>query len=255
MKGHECFMSGKIEKLQLKNVTLVAMTSVNVKETIKAMLYSMKGIDFGDAVLITHKKPFGLPKSIRCSYTSELKNIDDFNYKMVYELGDYIHTEYAMIVHADGFIVNPQMWRDEFLDYDYIGAPWPLPKEGDTTTYRDVYGNICRVGNSVGIRSKRLMDYPKKAKIPWEGEFAYGKMWFHEDGFICCKIKHILEAEGMKIAPIEVAKYFGHEHMIPEVEGITPFSFHKWAGTNAQYPNFYKPTIKDRIKNVLRKFR
>ena len=45
------------------------------------------------------------------------------------------------------------------------------------------------------------------------------------------------------------------EHMIPEVEGITPFSFHKWAGTNAQYPNFYKPTIKDRIKNVLRKFR
>ena len=80
-------------------------------------------------------------------------------------------------------------------------------------------------------------------------------MWFHEDGFICCKIKHILEAEGMKIAPIEVAKYFGHEHMIPEVEGITPFSFHKWDGTNAKYPNFFKPTLKDRIKAVLRKLR
>jgi hypothetical protein len=26
--------------------------------------------------------------------------------------------------------------------------------------------------------------------------------------------------------------------MIPEIEGITPFCFHKWAGTNAQYPNF-----------------
>ena len=55
------------------------------------------------------------------------------------------------------------MWREEFLDYDYIGAPWPLPPEGDTTTYRDRDGNICRVGNSAGIRSKRLMDFPKKS--------------------------------------------------------------------------------------------
>jgi len=44
-------------KLQLKNVTLVAMTSVKVHETVKAMEYSLKGIDFGDAVLISHFRP------------------------------------------------------------------------------------------------------------------------------------------------------------------------------------------------------
>lgn len=246
-------MKTKIEKLQLPQVTLVAMTSVNVKATIQAMEYSMRGIDFGDAVLITHKKPFGLPKTIHYSHTSKLTNIDDFNYKMVYELGDHIKTDYALIVHADGFVVHPEMWRDEFLDYDYIGAPWPLPKEGDTTTYRDIYGNICRVGNSAGIRSKRLMDFPKKANVPWEGEYAYGKMWFYEDGFICCKIRHLLEAEGMRIAPLEVAKYYSHEQMIPEVQGITPFAFHKWEGTNAQYPNFIKPTIKEKAKALARK--
>lgn len=246
-------MKTKTENLQLPQVTLVAMTSVNVKATIQAMEYSMRGIDFGDAVLITHKKPFGLPKTIRYSHTSKLTNIDDFNYKMVYELGDHIKTDYALIVHADGFVVHPEMWRDEFLDYDYIGAPWPLPKEGDTTTYRDIYGNICRVGNSAGIRSKRLMDFPKKANVPWEGEYAYGKMWFYEDGFICCKIRHLLEAEGMRIAPLEVAKYYSHEQMIPEVQGITPFAFHKWEGTNAQYPNFIKPTIKEKAKALARK--
>ena len=246
-------MKTKTEKLQLPQVTLVAMTSVNVKATIQAMEYSMRGIDFGDAVLITHKKPFGLPKTIRYSHTSKLTNIDDFNYKMVYELGDHIKTDYALIVHADGFVVHPEMWRDEFLDYDYIGAPWPLPKEGDTTTYRDIYGNICRVGNSAGIRSKRLMDFPKKANVPWEGEYAYGKMWFYEDGFICCKIRHLLEAEGMRIAPLEVAKYYSHEQMISEVQGITPFAFHKWEGTNAQYPNFIKPTIKEKAKALARK--
>ena len=156
------------KKLHLPDVTLVAMTSVNIQATIKAMIYSMKGIEFGDAVLVTHTRPIGLPKSIRYSHTSKLTNIDDFNYKMVYELGEHIHTDFALIVHADGFVVHPEMWRDEFLDYDYIGAPWPLPPQGDTTTYRDKYGNICRVGNSAGIRSKRLMDFPKKNNMRME---------------------------------------------------------------------------------------
>ena len=39
-----------------------------------------------------------------------------------------------LTIWTDGFIVHPEMWRDEFLKYDYIGAPWPLPKEGDATT-------------------------------------------------------------------------------------------------------------------------
>ena len=94
------------EKRKLPNVTLAAMTSVNIWATIKAMEYSMRGIAFGDAVLITHKKPFGLPKCIRYSHTDKLNNIDDFNYKMVYELGSHIHTEFVLIVHADGFVVH-----------------------------------------------------------------------------------------------------------------------------------------------------
>ena len=243
----------KQEKLELKNVTLVAMTSVNIRATIQAMRYSIRCIRFGYVFLITDKKPFGLPKSIRYSHTSRLNNIDDFNYKMVYELGDHIHTDFALIVHADGFVVHPENWRDEFLDYDYIGAPWPLPPEGDTTTYRDKDGNICRVGNSAGIRSKRLMDFPKKNNIPWEGEYAYGKMWFFEDGFICCKIRHLLEAEGMRIAPLEVAKYYAHEKMIPEIEGIVPFAFHKWEGTNKDYPNFIRKPFRKRVRAFLGK--
>lgn len=224
--------------LELKQITLAAMTSVNIKATIRAMQYSMRGITFGDVVLITHRKPFSLPSDIRFARIEKLRNIDDFNFHMVYDLGDYIHTDYALIVHADGFVVHPEMWRDEFLDYDYIGAPWPLPAEGDTTTYRDINGNICRVGNSVSIRSKRLMQFPKKANVPWVGVYAYGKMWYHEDGFLCCQIRHLLEAEGMRIAPLDVAKYFSHETPIPEIEGITPFCFHKWMGANEQYPQF-----------------
>lgn len=240
-------------KLKLPNVTLVAMTSVNIRETIEAMKYSMRGIEFGDVVLITHKKPWCLPKEIRYSHTSKLACIDDFNYKMVYELGEHINTEFALIVHSDGYVVHPEMWRDEFLDYDYIGSPWPMPSDDDPLLYRDIYGNISRVGNCVGIRSKRLMDYPKQIDMKWEPFESKGKLWYNEDIFICCRNKHLFEEAGMKFAPLEVAKYYSHEHMIPEIDGITPFAFHQWRGTNAQYPKFDCPSLWERMKRVRRK--
>ena len=79
------------------------------------------------------------------------------------------------------------------------------------------------------------MEFPSKTGIPFEADHGF----FNEDGFICCKNRHLFEGAGMKYAPLEVAKYFGHESMIPEVEGIRPFVFHKWAGTNGEYPKFY----------------
>jgi len=136
------------------------------------------------------------------------------------------------LVHADGFVVNPSAWRDEFLDYDYIGAPWPLPK--DDFSYRDINGKIFRVGNSVSLRSKRLLDLPIKLNLPWEPYHGF----YNEDGFICGKNRHIYEANGMRFAPLDVAKYFSHETMIPEVRNIKPFAFHKWAGSNRAYPKF-----------------
>ena len=60
----EKIKNGKGGKLKLPNVTLAAMSSVDIYETIRAIEYSMQGIDFGDVVLITHRKPLTLPSSI-----------------------------------------------------------------------------------------------------------------------------------------------------------------------------------------------
>lgn len=219
-------------KLQLPNVTLVAMATRNVEETLQALEYSCKGVEYGSVKLLSHYTPYGLGKNIEFIRIDKIKSIDDWSYKIIYELNQYIGTEFALLVHADGFVVNPSSWKDEFLDYDYIGAPWPLPT--DNYSYRDAHGNIVRVGNSVSIRSKRLLELPIKLNMPWEPFHGY----WNEDGFICAKNKHIYEAAGMKIAPLDVAKYFSHEAMIPEVRNIKPFVFHKWAGSNRIYPKF-----------------
>ena len=73
-------------KLVLPQVTLCAMDSVQVRATLKAMEYSMKDIVFADAVIITDKKPLFMPKGIRYAHIDKLCNIDDFNYKTVYDL-------------------------------------------------------------------------------------------------------------------------------------------------------------------------
>lgn len=226
-------MSKVQDKLQLSKVTLVAVSSVHMYETVRALLYSMKDIEFGDVVLLSHQKPFYLPKSIRFEKIDRLCNFDDYSHFCVYSLGDYIDTEYALIVHHDGFVVNPQAWREEFLDYDYIGSPWPLPK--DEKRYRDTQGNIVRVGNGVSLRSKKLLTYPKKVGLKWEKTDSGD---YNEDCFICCKNKLLLESEGFRFAPLEVAVHFGREHILPENEGIEPFLFHQWRGINSKYPRF-----------------
>lgn len=238
-------MSNK--KLKLKNVTLCAMTSVNVYETVQALKYSMRDIEFGDVVFISHKKPFYLPKDIRFSYTSILDSIDKFNYKMTYELCEHIKTDYALIVHADGFVVNPDSWQDEFLDYDYIGSPWPLPK--NDYEYRDKKGNICRVGNSVSIRSMKLMRYPADNNVKWEKVYDDR---YNEDIFICCHIKNQMEEAGIKWAPFELAAHFGRENTFPENKDLAPFVFHKWNDANSSFPRFYSP--KKRFKMAVRPF-
>lgn len=218
--------------LNLENVTLIAFTSVKIPQTIDALDYSSKDIKFGAVKLVSDIKPNNLPSHIIHEFTSKMSNIDEWNYAAIYNLGKHIETEFAILIHDDGFIVNADSWRPEFLDYDYIGAPWPLPT--DDFSFRDINGEIIRVGNSVSLRSKRLIDLPVKINLEWKSFHGY----FNEDGFICVNNRHIYKEHGMKFADIDVAKYFSHEVMIPEIAGIKPFAFHRHFGTNNKYPNF-----------------
>lgn len=203
--------------LKLPQVTLIALTGKDVEKHEKVLEYCCKDIEFGDAKVV---------------YDKNITNIDEWNYAVVYNLGQYVHTEHALLFHTDGFIVNPKSWNPEWLNYDYIGAPWPLPT--DDYSYRDVNGKIQRVGNSVGLRSKKLLDLPRKIDMPWK-EY-YGNT--NEDGFISVHNRHIFEKHGCKFAPFDVAVDFAREVPLSENEGVRPFMFHRYAGENANYPRF-----------------
>lgn len=191
--------------LKLPNVTLIAMSSERYKEgNQKALDESCKGIEFGAVKLIIR----------------ESKDVDEWCKNVVYDLGDYVDTDYAILVHADGYIINPELWNPEWLNYDYIGAPWPLPT--DDFSFRDVNGVIQRVGNSVSLRSKKLLDLPKKLGMEWKSFHGF----YNEDGYISVNMRHVFEEHGCKFAPLEVAVHFSKEHEIPENAGLKTFMFH-----------------------------
>lgn len=193
--------------LELPNVTLIALTGVyyDVEGHKKAIARSTEGIKFGAVKVIGDNR---------------IDNVDTWNRMVIYDLWKYVDTDYAFLFHADGYVINPNLWNPDWLNYDYIGAPWPLPT--DDYSYRDSGGNIIRVGNSVSLRSKRILQLP--SKIPLEWKSYYGNT--HEDGFLCVHNRKILEEHECKFAPLEVAVHFSKEVEIPENKGLQTFAFH-----------------------------
>lgn len=192
--------------LKLPNVTLIALTDYKLEEHKTVADKVSESIEFGDVKII---------------YDRAINHdVNNWNRKIVYELWKSVDTDFAFLFHADGYPIHPDVWRDDFLNWDYIGAPWPLPI--DDYSYRDPSGTIQRVGNSVGIRSKRLLELPSKLNMEWKSYFGNT----NEDGFISVHNRHIFEEHGCTFAPLEIAKYFSKEFEIPENVGLKTFAFH-----------------------------
>ena len=82
--------------INLPQVTLVAMAGVNVYATVRALIYSSQKINFGKVLLISHKKPWYLPKNINFEYTSKSKDVYEWCYKIIYNLHNYITTNHII---------------------------------------------------------------------------------------------------------------------------------------------------------------
>ena len=89
--------------ISLDNVTLFCISSDNVDGALKALQYSMKGINYGAVKLITHEEPDNLPQGIEFSECYEITSIHEYNYYCIYNLTRHIDTDYCLLVQPDGF--------------------------------------------------------------------------------------------------------------------------------------------------------
>ena len=236
---------------RLTDVTLVAVSTQEVDAAVAALDYSRRGLEFGEILLVSHQHPLGNDAFYRFVPINPFSSVGDWGKYVVFDLHKQIKTQFVLLIHEDGFVVNPDGWNDQWRDYDYIGAPFPIPR--DTFSYRDALGNIIRVGNSVSLRSKKLLELPSEIGLTWDN---FDEGFPHEDGFLCVQHRQTLAEHGIRYAPLNVAVHFGRETHLPEHAGIEPFSFHKWAGPNRSYPCFNPKAVRQKNwRRVKRKIR
>ena len=110
--------------VSLPHVTLIAVASVNIDETHAALLHCVDQIEFGAAKFLCSQKPSRPDRRVEYFLIPPL-DYAGYSRFMIQSLAAYVHTGHCLVIQADGFVLHPQRWRNEFLQYDYIGAPWP----------------------------------------------------------------------------------------------------------------------------------
>jgi len=121
-----------------------------------------------------------------------LRSYEEVGEVLWHEAPKKTQTSHMLLIQYDGWVLDGTAWTDEFLDYDYIGAPW---------FWYDPPRNVGNGGFS--LRSVELM----KAT----GGFVPG---FPEDERLCRGVyRNHLEPLGFKWAPAVVASKFSFERV------------------------------------------
>lgn len=138
-------------KIDLSNLALIVVGSTRIEETKKAIYYCQSQCSFGITLYLTEIKNHDISNSIQyiaidsilSKFLYQIFIIKDFPRIVLPYLNSNI--THALMINWDGFVVNPQSWNKDFLNYDYIGAPWPWIK------------NMCGNGGFC-LKSKKFLE-------------------------------------------------------------------------------------------------
>ncbi|MEE4451716.1 DUF5672 family protein [Novosphingobium resinovorum] len=179
---------GSETRLALPQVTLCAVTSVNVAATLRALETSLQQIDFAACKLLTDASV--LPRHPQIEIVP-IRRIGSSAAYSDFLLAEHVETSHCLVAQWDGHVLDAGRWRPQFLDYDYIGASWPQ------------FGDGHDVGNGgFSLRSRRLME---ACRMP---QFT---PLHPEDVAIGRANRGWLEQQGLRFAPRDLADIFAAE--------------------------------------------
>ncbi|MCE9641741.1 MAG: hypothetical protein K8S22_16615 [Betaproteobacteria bacterium] len=193
-------------RVRIPDTTLCCIDCSNHAPAIRALQLSMAGCEFPRALFFTDRD-FDL-KPIETVRIEPIRSLQDYSKFVIKDLLRHVDTEYVLIIQWDGYVVNPALWSDQFLLFDYVGARWPHELLNIPAAHA--------VGNGgFSLRSRTLLEALQDPQIVASHP---------EDTAICRTHREYLEREhGIAFAPATVADQFSFEHVEPR--GPT-FGFH-----------------------------
>ena len=196
----------------MNDITLVCIDTCTHELAKKAIEKSLENIDPKEVVIFSDKNFFTDGQWIKINPLNR-KEYSEYCIKQIYK---HINTDFVLIVQNDGMATNKEFWSDDFLNYDYIGAPWP----------ENIFISFSGVGNGgFSLRSKKLLYELQNDKVVYDGISNKIDCWdtSGEDYVICVEYRKYLETRGIKFASLEIANQFSHEF---EPEKKNTFGFH-----------------------------
>ncbi len=163
---------------------------------VQALQHCMAGIHFAQVLLFTQGR-LALPPGMEQRDSGRIASGADYSHFVLRRLPYEVQTSHVLVAQWDGFVADASAWRDEFLDHDYIGAPW-ADRAGDAA-----------VGNGgFSLRSRRLLLAGLDPRIEHEHP---------EDVMLAQRYRTLLEREhGVRFAPLAVARRFAFENRAPD---------------------------------------
>jgi hypothetical protein len=123
-----------------------------------------------------------------------LSSLSGYNELILDRLPAWTACDAYLLIQWDGFVIDGRRWRAEFLNYDYIGAPWA-----------HLRGMVGAGGFS--LRSRRLIAAVRRLRQ----QETTPDIDTAEDLQICLKYRGALEARQLRIAGTNVASAFAYE--------------------------------------------
>jgi Protein of unknown function (DUF5672) len=200
-------------RLKLPDVTLVVIETREHALARIAIADCLDKAEFGEVLILTDRPLEFSPLTMSHGVHPRFHVVDDWPDKLGYcqswwyDVPLLLRTSHSLSVEWDGGIWDTGMWRDEYMEYDYVGAPWWY-KDGKNVGN----GGFCLI-------SSRLRRYVHDRRAQYVCDMPIG------DDLLCRKYRPNLENVGFRWAPEKLAHEFSFECCRPSPTS-RHFGFH-----------------------------
>lgn len=215
----------------LKNVDLIIIDCLRHEHSIEILKHCQSFFNFGSTKFFTDKK-IKVDDSIELIKIDSISSFNDYS-NFCLKLNDYISNDFVLTIQRDGFIINPKLWDDNFLYFDYLGAPWT-----NFDNYKNDIGN-----GGFSLRSKYFLEYSSKFKNT-QG---------HPEDYFLNEINYKNAMTfGINYPNIDLALKFSVENFVPKINN--KLDLHKSFGFHGKHLlhvlKMQKPDLIDLIDRI-----
>lgn len=198
---------GKMGKLKLLDVTLVCVETREHELANAALRDCLSNVAFGEVLVLTDR-PQAFSGPFRHHKVVDWPDKIGWSRSWWHDVPPLLRTRHTLNIQWDSWVWDVAKWSDEFLEYDYIGAPW---------WYKD--------GKNVGNGGFSLVSTALKRYL-WQNRERFPCDTNVDDDLLCRKYRSALEEVGFRWAPEEVARQFSWEGCNQPRTDQTHFGFH-----------------------------